>query len=167
MSSSMWGYLFLILGIMAAALLLLFGNINTKNEENYYLLKEVMQNAMLDSVDKETYQNGITQERISKINEESAREEVFSCPANLPGTIRIVTEKFVENFSRRYSEVVNTSKKYKIEIFDIQECPPKVSLRVTTTENYSWVERLFTGSSEGDEETVIVNELSAILETVE
>lgn len=155
MSSSMWGYLFLILGIMAAALLLLFGNINTKNEETYYSLKEITQNAMLDSVDRDTHENGLSSTKEVKNS---------SCPYGKPGTVRIVTEAFVESFTRRYAEVASTNKKYKIEIFDIQECPPKVSLRVTTTENYSWVKRLFTGKSTGDEETVIVNELSAILE---
>lgn len=158
MSTSMWGYLFLVLGIMAAALLLLFGNINTKNEQTYYLLKEVTQNAMLDSVDRETYDEGLSSEK-----------EVYNsnCPYGTPGTIRIVTEAFLESFTRRYAEIADTNKEYKIEIYDIQECPPKVSLRVTTTENYSWAKRLFRGSGEGDENAKIVNEISAILESIE
>lgn len=152
----MWGYAFLLLGIMAAALLLLFSNINTKNEQNYYLLKEITQNAMLDSVDQETYNEGLASDK-AVVNS--------SCPYGKPGTVRIVTEAFVETFTRRWAEAANPKTNYKIEIFDIQECPPKVSLRVTSTENYSWVRRLFRGDSKENEEAVIVNELSAILET--
>lgn len=156
MSESMWGYLFLLLGIMAAALLLLFANINTKDEQNYYLLKEITQNAMLDSVDRETYNKGL-----------SSDKEVFnsSCPYGKEGTVRIVTEAFLESFTRRWAEVASENRNYKIEVFDVQECPPKVSLRVTSTEDSSWVRRLFRGESKGDDTVEIVNELSAILET--
>lgn len=156
MSNSMWGYLFLLLGVMAAALLLLFSNINTKNEQNYYLLKEITQNAMLDSVDKETYEYGLSSDK--KVSNSS-------CPYGMEGTIRIVSEAFIESFTRRYAEVADTNKNYKIEIFDIQECPPKVSLRVTSTEDSSWVRRLFRGENSANDEVKIVNELSAILET--
>ena len=162
MSSSMWGYLFLVLGIMSAALLILFGNINTKREQNYYLLKEVTQNAMLDSVDQDAYNNGISEDVKTEINN-YANEEIFACKANVP-VVRIVTEKFVENFTRRYAELANEKYDYIIEIFDIQECPPKVSLRVSSTEDYSWVESLFRGGNTNGEIT-IVNDLSAILET--
>ena len=143
---------------MAAALLLLFGNINTKNEQTYYLLKEVTQNAMLDSVDRETYEEGMSSNK-SSYN--------YNCPIGTPGTVRIVTEAFLESFTRRYAEVADKNKEYKIEIYDIQECPPKVSLRVTSKENYSWVRNLFRGTKNGEDEAVIVNELSAILESIE
>ena len=137
MSTSMYGYLFIFLGIMAAALLLLFGNINTKNEENYYLLKEVTHNAMLDSVDRDAYGVGLDSNKSLKNS---------SCPYSVPGTVRIVTDAFLESFTRRWAEVASTNKTYKIEVFDIQECPPKVSLRVISTENYSWVRRIFNGN---------------------
>lgn len=156
MSNSMWGYLFLLLGLMAVGLLLLFSSINTKNEQNYYLLKEVTQNAMMDSLDRDTQKNGLSSDK---------EVENSSCPYGKPGTLRIVTEAFLESFTRRWAEAASTSKKYKIEIFDIQECPPKVSLRVTSTEDSSWVRRLFRGTNTGNDEVEIVNELSAILET--
>lgn len=156
MSNSMWGYLFLVLGIMAAALLLLFGNINNKNEENYYMLKEILQNAMLDSVDKETYEKGLDSDR---------QVQNSSCPYGKPGTVRIVTEAFVENFTRRFAEVASQNKEYKIKIYDIQECPPKVTMKVSSTENLSWVKRLFRGKDTDDAEVQIINELSGILET--
>jgi len=157
----MWGYLFLVLGIMAAALLILFGNINTKNEQNYYLLKEVTQNAMLDSVDEAAYKVGLTSDEVKNIDS-------IHCVSGKPGTIRIVTEKFVENFTRRFADSakVNNNYNYKIIFYDIVECPAKVSLKVVSTENYSWVRRLFRGEGSIDtDNTNIVNELSAILET--
>lgn len=156
MSNSMWGYLFLILGIMAMALLLLFGNLNSKNEETYYLLKEVLQNSMLDSVDNETYEKGLDSDR---------KVQNSNCPYGKPGTVRIVTEAFVENFTRRFAEVANQNREYMIKIYDIQECPPKVTLKVSSKENISWVKKLFRGKEPGNEEVEIVNELSGILET--
>ena len=121
MSTSTWGYLFLLLGIFAAAILLFFGNISSKNEQNYYLLKETTQNAMLDSVDKVAYQVGLTQEEVNNI-------KTIDCASGQPGTIRIITERFVESFARRFSESVANNKNYKIQFYEINECPAKVSV---------------------------------------
>lgn len=162
MSSSMWGYLFMFLGIMAAALLIMFGSINSKNEQNYYLIKEVTQNAMLDSVDNNAYVAGLEQTEADNV-------ETIHCPSGKPGTIRIVTEKFVENFARRFAEVAkqNRNYNYRIEFYDIIECPAKVTLRVISTEDSSWVRRIFRGDDSSTDEVLIVNDLSAILESKE
>lgn len=160
MSSLMWGYLFLFLGIAAMALLIVFGNINIKNEQEYYLLKEVTQNAMLDSVDQNAYKVGLEQH-------ESEGVPTIKCVSGKPGTIRIVTEKFVENFTRRFAEIAHTNQDYTIEIYEINECPAKVTLKVIAKENYTWVDRIFNGSAKNEQEALIVNELSAILETKE
>ena len=158
MSEAMWGYLFLFLGIMAAALLIFFGFVNTKSEHDYYIVKEVTQNAMLDSVDKMAYQKGLTQKEVDNI-------ETIDCVSGKPGTIRIITERFVENFARRYAEIAKTNTDYRIEFYEIQECPAKVSLRVISKENYSFLRRLFRGEQSGNEDKEIVTELSSILET--
>lgn len=156
MSETMWGYLFLVLGIAAAALLILFGSISTKNEQDYYFLKEITQNAMQDSVDEAAYKVGLTQEQVENI-------DTIDCVSGKPGTIRIVTERFVENFARRYAEVATLDQEYRIEFYEIQECPAKVSLKVKSRENYTWVDKLFGGDDGGD--AIIENTLSAILET--
>lgn len=158
MSESMWGYLFLILGIVAAALLMLFGNISVKDEHDYYLLKEATQNAMLDSVDDVAYQIGLTQDEVDRIN-------TIDCDSGQPGTIRIVTEKFVENFARRFSEVAAQNTDYTVEIYKVQECPAKVSLKVKAKQNYSWVRKLFRGRKTGDDNKIITTKLTSILET--
>ena len=159
MSTSMWGYTFIIVGLMAAFLLILFGGINTKGEQNYYLIKESMQNAMLDSVDENAYKVGLEQSEVDSVS-------TINCESGKPGTVRIVTEKFVENFTRRFAESANLSQEYRIEIYDIQECPAKVSLKVISKENYTWIKRFFTGDTK-NEETLIVSELSGILESKE
>ena len=151
--------MFLIVGLIAAFLLIICGGINTKNEQNYYLIKETMQNAMLDSVDENAYKVGLEQKEVDSV-------PTINCESGKPGTVRIVTEKFVENFTRRFAEVVNLNNNYRIEIYDIQECPAKVSLKVISRENYTWMERLFKKNA-NNEETLIVNELSGILESKE
>ena len=157
MSESIWGYFFLLLGVIAAALLILFSNINIKNEQNYYLLKEVTQNAMLDAVDDIAYEVGLTQKEVDKIN-------TIKCPSGKPGTIRIITERFVESFARRYAELADLNKTYKIEFYEILECPAKVSVKVSTKEDLSWIRRLLRGSG-GLDDAVIQNQLTSILET--
>lgn len=160
MSESMYGYAFLLLGIFAGALLLFFGTVNTKDENEYYSLKEVTQNAMLDSVDKVAYQVGLTQDEIDKIGNTK-----IQCDSGVSGTVRIISEKFVENFARRYAEVAKDNNTYTVRIYEINECPPKVSLRIDSVENYSFLRRIFNGERKSNEDMIVVNRLSAILET--
>ena len=48
------------------------------------------------------------------------------------GNIRIDREKFVENFIRRFAADASLAQKYTIEIYDVNEYPPKVSIMVKT-----------------------------------
>ena len=50
----------------------------------------------------------------------------------LNGDIRIVEDKFVENFTRRFAENLANNGNYEITIHDISEIPPRVSLKVRT-----------------------------------
>mgnify|MGYP004633824229 FL=1 len=100
--------------------------------------------------------------------EEVDNIKTIDCASGQPGTIRIITERFVESFARRFSESVANNKNYKIQFYEINECPAKVSVKVTSTESYSWLRRLFRGekSTQAEvEEANIVNQLTAILET--
>lgn len=123
-----------IAGLIGLAIIMLFQNITTNNEQDYYLLKEVAEAAMTESVDVAYYRT--------------------------TGEIKISEQKFVENFIRRYAEVASfNANGYKIEFFDIMEVPPKVSIRVTSkSDTY----KITTDAQSFD----IVNELSAILETI-
>ena len=102
----------MILGIIGVSIILLFQQLTTTNENDYYLLKEITEAAMVDSIDISYYRE--------------------------TGELKIVREKFIENFTRRFAEstlIIGT--KYTIKFFDIMEEPPKVSVRIDTgIENY-------------------------------
>lgn len=131
MKESFWGVAVVILGIMAIFFLYFFQSITNTDEHNYHLLKEATEGAMYDALDLASYRKD--------------------------GTIRIDREKFAENFLRRYAESATLSKTYKIEIYDINELPPKVSLRVSSSES--------TGLTGEIMEFNISNRIDAILET--
>ena len=96
-----------IAGLIGLAIIMLFQNITTNNEQDYYLLKEVAEAAMTESVDVAYYRT--------------------------TGEIKISEQKFVENFIRRQAEVASfNANGYKIEFYDIMEVPPKASIRVTS-----------------------------------
>lgn len=76
------------------------------------------------------------------------------------GELKIVREKFVENFTRRFAEstlIIGT--KYTIKFFDIMEEPPKVSVRIDTgIENY----KIYNTSGNYE----VLNQLTGIFEYV-
>lgn len=166
MKSATWGYLFLFLGILGILLINLFGNVTINNEQDYYLLKEVTQSAMLDSVDIEAYRQGIGYDGVTMQTD----PESMHCATGETGLIRIVKEKFVESFIRHFAESVDRDRKYTISFDDIDECPPKVTVTITTEESLSWFARLLGKDETIDYETDtadVVNVLNAILETEE
>ena len=131
MKESYWGYLVIVIGIVAILVIFFFQNITNADEQNYALLKETTEAAMFDAIDMREY----TENR----------------------TIRINREKFVENFVRRFAENVKLTNTYQIDIYDIVETPPKVSLRVQSGE---------AASPSGEViEFTIDNRIDAILET--
>lgn len=133
MKESLWGYILLLFGIFIIVVMMIIRDYQTTNDEEYYLLKEVTQAAMIDSVDYTYY-----------------REY---------DDLKIIEEKFVENFVRRFSESMSNSKNYKIEIFEVSENPPKVSVRVSSkTGNYQ------VDAGEGMVDFGVINILSAILD---
>ena len=132
MKESLWGYWLIVLGLGVLVVMMLLQNYTTTNEQDYYLIKEVTDASLGDSIDWGHYRKY--------------------------GEIRIIKEKFVEVFTRRFAETVNINKTYNIKFYDIYEAPPKVSVKVTTkTDNFSII---------GDTESLdIVNKIDAIIET--
>lgn len=124
----------MILGIIGVSIILLFQQLTTTNENDYYLLKEITEAAMVDSIDISYYRE--------------------------TGELKIVREKFIENFTRRFAEstlIIGT--KYTIKFFDIMEEPPKVSVRIDTgIENY----KIYNTSGNYE----ILNQLTGIFEYV-
>lgn len=121
-----------VLGLTGVAVIMLFQQITTNNENDYYLLKEVTESAMIDAIDIPYYRE--------------------------TGNLKIVTEKFIENFTRRFAEsTIFASSNYKINFYDIMETPPKVSVIIDTGLGQ------YTIHSNSDDYSV-ANKLDAILE---
>lgn len=102
---------------------------------------------MLDSVDLAAYRtcepniSGMTNEKFEEL-----------------GCIKIDEEKFVENFIRRFAENAELSNTYKIEIYEVNMAPPKVSLSISSANNKT--------TAPGElVEFNVVNNIDAILET--
>ena len=100
---------YLTVGIILFSILAFAGinyiqNYSTGHELDYYLLKETAQASMSDAIDF-TY-------------------------GRKNGTLRIDKEKFAESFIKRFASSVTESRNYDIRIYDVNEVPPKVSIRV-------------------------------------
>ena len=131
MHDSFWSLFIIGLGVISVSFIILFQNLTSIDEQNYTILRETTEAAMYDAVDLAAYKRD--------------------------GTIRIDREKFVENFVRRFAEGANLAQNYKIEIFDVSETPPKVSIRVSS--------KLASNVTNEIINFDIVNKLDAILET--
>ena len=157
MNSSMWMYFFMVMGILGIVLINIFGNVIMSNEQNYYLLKEITEAAMIDAVDLKAYRDGIGWDGVTEKND----PESMHCMEGIPGTIRIIKEKFVESFVRRFASSAQLNRKYKIIINDIDECPPKVTVTLVATEEFSFLSMFNVEYDSGED---IVNVLTGILE---
>lgn len=73
------------------------------------------------------------------------------------GIVKMEEEKFVENFVRRFAENASLSNNYLIEIYDVNETPPKVSLKVSSANS--------TNATGEIVEFDLVNHINAIIET--
>lgn len=137
MKETYWLILILILGIICIAFINFFQTYTNTDEQNYMLLKEVTEASMYDAIDMNAYK--------------------------LHGQLRINREKFVESFVRRFSESVTLGNTYVIDIYDVNETPPKVSLKVSTRLRSNVTAVSFSKSEVIDFD--IENRLDAILET--
>lgn len=131
MHESFWGTFIISAGVLIIAVIFFMQKLTNTSEQNYTLIKETTQAAMEDAFDQASYiKDG--------------------------KTIRINREVFVESFMRRFAQNASLANTYVIEIYDVNECPPKVSLKVKTKE----------GAVLANEEINfnITNQIDAILE---
>lgn len=162
MNSSVWGYMFLVLGLTGIVLINIFGEITIQNEQDYYSLKEVTKAAMVDSVDEYALVWGVGYDGVTQTTD----PESMHCTTGVPGTIRIIKERFVELFMLKLAESVNTSDSYTITFNDIDECPPKVTVTVQVQESFSYIQRVLGVKQENRvEDANITNVITGILET--
>lgn len=131
MKESMWGSYIIGFGVIAIIFIFFFQNVSNTSEQDYELIQEITEAAMYDAVDMASYKT--------------------------TGNIRIDGEKFAENFVRRFAQSVSLGNYYVIDIYDIQESPPKVVLRIST--------KLDTNVIGEFVEFDIINDINAILET--
>lgn len=127
----------ILLSIITLLLINVLTNYSTGSELDYYLVKETTDAAMEDAID--TYY-------------------LRTC-----GVYRLDKEKFVESFLYRFADSVDTTRDYKIGFYDINEVPPKVSVKVDSTTVMSFTKKTPNGDQEvkGD----ISTSYDAILET--
>ena len=122
----------IVLGLVGITIIMLFQSITTNNENDYYLLKEVTEASMIDAIDMKYYRE--------------------------TGELKIMKEKFVESFTRRFSEsTVFANSDYTINFYDIMETPPKVTVTIDTDIGKYTIHR-------DTSDYRVANTLSAILE---
>lgn len=120
----------IMLGVLTFGLINIISNYTTGNELDFQLLRDTTESAMLDAVDLGFFQTS-------------------------GGQIRMDKEKFVEGFVRRFAQSVNNDRNYLIEIYDINETPPKASVRVGSSTLATFADVSFS----------IENRVDAIIET--
>ena len=134
MKESIWGWWFIVLGLTIMVVVVLVTDMTTTSEQDYYMIKEISNASMLEAVDYSYYRNH--------------------------GELKINAEKFMENFIRRFSEIITINKTIKISFYDLYEVPPKISVEVSTGSTQYIVDY-------GDMSFNVENRLDAILEMYE
>ncbi len=109
MKNAFWGYWLILLGIFVVVIMMLVQNLTTSSTQDYYLIKEITESALVDAVDYSYYRSY--------------------------GEIKINKEKFYESFLRRFAETASLSTTYTVSFYGVYEAPPKVSVEVKSKSN--------------------------------
>lgn len=137
MKESMWAAAIVVAGIIGLGLIMLFVNLTINDQDDYYLLKEVTEASMYDAIDIDYYRYS--------------------------GEFRIARERFVESFIRRWSVTASRGQDVTIDIVDVIEMPPKVTVSVSTkTQKYNFTSDMTNGTGQYD----IINKIDGVLETI-
>lgn len=129
MNKSMLTIGIIILAVMSLLLINIISSGSSGSELDYYLVKETTEAAMVDAIDVNYYRDS--------------------------GQMRMDKDKFVESFLRRFADSVDNTRNYKIGFYDINETPPKVSIKVDSSTVLS-----FEGSA-----ALLSTKIDSILET--
>ena len=128
----------IFLSLIALLLINVLTNFSTGGELDYYLVKETADASMKDALDDGYY---------------------AKC-----GLYRIDKEKFVENFIYRFASSVDSTREYKLRFYDINEVPPKVSIKVDSLTVLGFKTQNKNGNDQS-EEVDISTSYDVILET--
>lgn len=137
MSESFWGTFIISVGVIIISLIFFIQRVTNNDEQVSVILKNTTEAALLDSIDYGAYYDNSSEGKVIRINREA----------------------FIENFIRRFSQNASLVNTYIVEFYDVNEYPPKVSIRVKTK----------TGGVVMDQEFNFTNssQIDAILESVE
>ena len=138
MNESFWATFIISVGVIIIALIFFMQRVTTSQEQLSVLIKETTEAAMWDAFDEEAYRN--------------TSSDIDGRPV-----VRINREAFVESFVRRFAQNASLANTYVIEIYDVSEFPPKVSLKVKTKEGGVVLNKNYDFN--------ISNKIDAILET--
>ena len=97
----------IILSLATLLMINIISNYSSGSELDYYLVKETGEAAMIDAIDVKYYRDN--------------------------GLLRIDKEKFVESFIRRFADSVDNTRNYQVSFYDLNEVPPKVSVKVDSS----------------------------------
>lgn len=97
----------IILSLATLLMINIISNYSSGSELDYYLVKETAEAAMIDAIDVKYYREN--------------------------GLLRVDKEKLVESFLRRFADSVDNTRNYKVAFYDLNEVPPKVSVKVDSS----------------------------------
>ncbi len=97
----------IILSLATLLMINIITNYSSGSELDYYLVKETSEAAMIDAIDVKYYREN--------------------------GLLRIDKEKFVESFLRRFADSIDNTRNYQVAFYDLNEVPPKVSVKVDSS----------------------------------
>ena len=160
MKYSFLGFGLIMIGLFGLVFIVMFETITINNESEYYVLREAMEAAMLESVDLACYRIGDANERVYIDTNNDGVLDGSPTGACGDNDIKIVEQKFVENFTRRFATSISGDvTAYTLVFYDIIEKPPKVTVVVKgKTKEYMLSQDVTDISFD------IVNDLSGILE---
>ena len=187
----MWAVFLFVMGIIGIVLINTFGVITTTNQQDYTLLKNATEAAMMDAIDLASYRVGfylcLSDKDTSTVGSNGVRtfnsakdyylvlktqnvevdfpeiSNTSKCSEIPPGETKLNKEVFVESFIRRFANNVNNNKSYEITVQEVIEYPPKVSVRLDTYNTYNSQQSKSTTFETGDYS--IRNQIDAILES--
>ena len=127
----------ILLALVALNLLAVLNGYATGSELDYYLLKETTDAALQDALDP---------------------MYLRTC-----GLYRLDKERFAESFVKRFAASVDATRSYHIGFYDINEVPPRVSVKIESLTFMGFKTGL---NSDADVETpTILTSYDAVLET--
>lgn len=96
----------IILSVFSLIIINIISTGSSGSELDYYLVKETTEAAMVDAIDASFYRQ--------------------------TGQLRMDKDKFAESFLRRFADSVDNTREYTIGFYDMNETPPKVSVKVNS-----------------------------------